>query len=195
MDADAGCVHYTLQWGDMMRRFAESREHEYPGPELLGLREVFGTSQKFTLAILLAGYLFFRHLAAPWSLCDQLGKPYEHPLPAIRMRMLSDGLHINVARDRVKKYTHDQLVADVPSVFTEAEQAYARIFGVPVDPTVWRSAFEGPARDDYFYGLLIPTYARIRPDLSRYAKVPQLPAVEWDNVPKRYRHLMPDGPK
>jgi hypothetical protein len=191
MDADAGCVSYTLLWGDMMHRATAFREHEYPGPVLMAAREVFGTSQKFTLAILLAGYFFFRHMAKPWSLPAQFGKAWHHPLAAIRMRFLADSLGMYVNRNRVSGYSHDQFMADVGSVYNEAELAYSRIFGIKVDSEVWKSAFIGPARDDYFFGSLIPTYARLRPELMKYAKVAELPPVEWDNVPERYRHLMP----
>ena len=189
MDADTHCVNCALNWGDWMLGSTVLREHEYPGPNLVGTREIYGSSKNFTLAILLAGYFFFRHLATPWSLKGQQER--SHPLPAIRMRFLADALKTYVERNRVVGYSVDQFMTDIGAIFGEADRAFARLVGKPLDIHVWRSAFQGHERDDYFFGSLIPTWARIRPELSTYAKVAELAPVEWENIPERYLHLMP----
>ncbi len=203
MDADSRCVQFALLWGERWRRHVTSHpayDFSQGIPrgvsasaafDLFATKSLFHTPSAMTISILFAGYLFFRGLAKPWNIQQQEGKT--HPLPAIRMRFLADGIRLAVRGGQIADYNLADFDRGIGPAFHDIHLAFARLVQEPPDLDLWESTFRGKERDDYFFGVLIPKWAEIRSELDKFAKA-EIAPVEWNHIPPEFLIKMPQSP-
>ena len=129
----------------------------------------FGSLERAIDSVMLALYMYYRNFDNEWQWWN--ADSVTHPLPAIRMIASIFNIQAILAADTEHRYDPTRFLKNSDKIIVQAENAFARITGQPVNDSMIKSVVGTRLSSDAAI-LLQSKWTSLRPSLRRHRRGP-----------------------